>query len=158
MPKIIINYSPGALAKAIAALPWGAEEQPDPPIRVEFAGDQRVHATLQWALTSAKDKTDALEELGKLLSKDEAKQLVEQEDLLFQWLDKDPDNPTRFMLDPVRCLTEAKLILKGRTLERLARHRDDIRRMLPANGHEDLASLVVGMAKTQTTPPSKPRP
>jgi hypothetical protein len=144
---VIRPETPGRLAQKIASLSWGAEEQPEPPVRIEFTGDKHMNAHIRLERTGDNQKASALNELRKILPVEDVEQLMAQEDLLFRWLEKHPKNPTMFVLDPVSCLKEAGLKVSGRALERLSRHREGIRRILPTDAYENLASLVVDLKK-----------
>lgn len=134
---------PSPLTRAIAAMPWGAENSTEPPVRVEFQGDRHYNVVIQLTPISAKDRTKAAKGLATILPDSAVEALLKQEGKLLAWLNKSRTNAAQMALDPITALHKAGIKLDAEAIQRLARHREAAKRTFNPDAGQWLGSLVV---------------
>jgi hypothetical protein len=140
-----------ALAEFVRRIPWGEEDRPRTPVRVEFSGDRTLHATVQ--IDRINDRKSAKRHLASIIPKEAVDELVAFENRLFTWLDKDKSNPTRFLLDPLGSLEKAGLKLSERAATALRLHREAQKRTYDVSATKGLTKLEIKVADSTLKPP-----
>jgi hypothetical protein len=147
-----MSRSDGPLTRAIAAIPWGAEDPVEPPVRVEFRGDRHYNGVIRITPIDAKDRKKAATSMAAILPAGAAEALLEQESKVLAWLGKSPANAAQMAADPITALRKAGVKLEKGAYERLTRHREAARRMLNPDVGKDLGALKVEVGPAARIP------
>lgn len=142
----------GPLTRAVAAIPWGAEDPVEPPVRVEFRGDRYYNGVIRITPIAAKDRKKAAKSMAGILPSDAVEALLEQESKLVTWLEKNPANAAQMATDPIAALRKAGVELPKGAYEGLIRHRAGARRMLNPDAGKDLGTLEVEVGPAAPIP------